>query len=227
MKDKPINIMLVDDQSLIIDGIYARLVNIPHIKIVSQAENGREALEKLNEAKSASRGLKEIHPDIILMDVEMPVMNGFEATQKIRAQHPDIKIIALSTYDEKSIVLKMLSAGASGFILKNIKKEELINAIETVMTGQEYFSSEISLSLAKRSSEEIFQAPLKHLANPLSDRETEVLRLVVQGLSNTQIAQKLFISAKTVNTHRTSVMKKLDVHNVAGLIRTAIQYKLV
>ncbi|MBI4946032.1 MAG: response regulator transcription factor [Bacteroidetes bacterium] len=219
MTVKQIHIMLVDDHQLIIDGISARLADTPHLKIIAQADNGRDALEKLKKCK----------PDVILMDVEMPVMNGFETTQQIRLKYPDIKVIALSTYDEKSIILKMLNAGACGFLLKNIKKEELLQAIETVMSGKQYFSSEISLALAKPSMEDppVPQSPYASGAAPLSDRELEVLRLVVQGLSNTQIAARLFISAKTVNTHRTHVMHKLEVHNVASLIRVAIQHKLV
>lgn len=216
MKSKQTKIMLVDDHQFIIDGIKTRLESIANFKIVAEAENGKEAVEKL----------KEVNPDIIIMDVEMPVMNGFEATQKILSQYPEIKIIALSTYDEKSIVQKMLSAGARGFILKNIKIEELVTALETVMNGQQYFSGEIRFVLAKHTAEEVLNTP-SQFSNPLSDREAEVLKLIVQGLSNTQIASKLYISAKTVNTHRTSLMKKLEVHNVAGLISIAIRLKLV
>ncbi len=215
--EKQISIMIVDDHQLIRDGITTRLSSLPYINIIGQADNGKNALEKL----------KTIHPDIILMDIEMPIMNGFEATQKIASLYPSIKILILSTYDEKSIILKVLKEGASGYILKNIKIEELVQAIETVMSGEQYFSNEISLALAKPSADDFLQKPLQKINNPLSNRELEVLQQISLGLSNTQISKELFISAKTVNTHRTNLMKKLDVHNVAELIRTAIQLQLI
>lgn len=217
MIEKEISIMIVDDHQLIRDGIVARLSIISNIKIIAQADNGKEALVQL----------KENQPDIILMDIDMPVMNGFEATQEIITLYPSIKILALSSYDEKSIILKMLEKGISGFILKNVKTEELTKAIETVLDGEQYFSAEISLTLAKSSVENILKTPLQEITNPLTNRELEVLQQVALGLSNTQISKELFISAKTVNTHRTSIMKKLKVHNVAELIRVTIQHKLI
>lgn len=217
MDEQVISLMIVDDHSLVRDGIIARLSLIPSIKVIAQADNGRGALDIL----------KKIQPDVILMDIEMPIMNGFETIQQIALLYPSIKILALSSYDEKSIILKMLNEGARGFILKNIKTTELITAIDTVMSGKQYFSNEISLVLAKTSVEDILNPPLQEITNPLSDREIEVLNLIALGLSNTQIAKKLFISPKTVNTHRTNIMKKLGVHNVAELIRVAIHNRLI
>jgi DNA-binding NarL/FixJ family response regulator len=220
MKEK-IKILIVDDSTLIIEGLIARLSEVDHFEIIAYAENGKDAFEKL----------KENQPDIIIMDVEMPVMNGFEATKKVLDVYPDIKVIALSTYDEKSVILKMLEAGASGYILKNIKKEELITAIETVLNGQNYYSSDIPLTMAKHSADDIILDSTSLIespsSNPLSSREMEILHLIIQGLTNNQIGNKLFISPKTVNTHRTTIMKKLDVHNVAELIRIAFQKKIV
>ncbi|MBI2281124.1 MAG: response regulator transcription factor [Bacteroidetes bacterium] len=217
MKEKEISLMIVDDHQLIRDGIVVRLSVIPNIKIIAQADNGRDALDQL----------KINQPDIILMDIDMPIMDGFETTQKILLLYPYIKILILSSYDEKSIVLKMISLGVSGFILKNVKTEELVKAIKTIFQGQQYFSDNVSLSLIKSSMEELTQKPVIKLTNPLTTRELEVLQLIALGLSNTHISKKLFISDKTVNSHRTNLMKKLKVHNVAELIRVAIQHKLI
>lgn len=217
MSETQIKLMIVDDHQMIINGIIGLLNDVSHIKVIAQANNGQEALEKLHEVK----------PDILIVDVQMPVMNGFELTQHIKRLYPQIKILALSTYDEKSIVLKMLEAGAVGYILKNIKTDEFVNAIEEVAKGKEYFSNEMLLALSKPNAEEILNTTQTVMPSNLSAREVEVLQLIVQGLTNPQIADKLFISVKTVEGHRTNLMKKLDVHNVAGLIRYAMQHKLV
>lgn len=217
MSETQIKLMIVDDHQMIINGIIGLLDDVSHIKVIAQANNGQEALEKLHEVK----------PDILIVDVQMPVMNGFELTQHIKRLYPQIKLLALSTYDEKSIVLKMLEAGAVGYILKNIKTDEFVNAIEEVAKGKEYFSNEMLLALSKPNAEEILNTTQTVMPSNLSAREVEVLQLIVQGLTNPQIADKLFISVKTVEGHRTNLMKKLDVHNVAGLIRYAMQHKLV
>lgn len=212
-----IKLMIVDDHQMIINGFIGLLNGISHIEIVAQANNGQQALEKLIDVK----------PHIVITDVEMPVMNGFELVQKIQKNYPDIKVLALSTYDEKSIVLKMLEAGAKGYILKNIKTDELVLAIESIARGKEYFSSEMLFTFNKPTADDLFRASGSVSPGNLSGREVEVLQLIVQGLTNPQIAESLFISVKTVEGHRTSLMKKLNVHNVAGLIRYAMQHKLV
>lgn len=212
-----IKVVIVDDHQMVIDGLRSHLETVNEIKIIATAENGKEAVEVLKSAM----------PDVILMDIEMPVMNGIDATDQIKKLYPEVKIIALSTYDEKSIVEKMMAAGSHGYILKNVKKDELVSAIKTVYNDKHYFSNEITISIAKPSANEILNKPHQVMRTPLSNREQEVLQLVAQGLSNTQISKKLFISDKTVNTHRTSLMKKLEVHNVAELIRVAIHFKLI
>lgn len=212
-----IKVAIVDDHQMIIDGLLSLLESVSEIKIIASAENGKEALEIF----------KSTIPDVMLMDIEMPFMNGIDATDQIKKLYPSVKIIALSSYDEKSIVEKMMEAGAHGYILKNVKKEELVSAIKTVYNDKLYFSNEITVAIAKPSANEILNKPHQKMRTPLSSREQEVLQLVAQGLSNTQISKKLFISDKTVNTHRTSLMRKLEVHNVAELIRVAIHFKLI
>jgi len=219
MKPDLIEIMIVDDQQLIVDGLKSLLSNVNNLAIVAEANNGKEAVEIMSKTSV----------DIVLMDVEMPLMNGWDATAIIVSRYPGTKVIALTTFSEKAIVKKMMDAGASGYILKNIKKEILIEAIITVHNGETYFSSEIPLVLIKPSLAEEISKPQKQLKsiNLLTPREIEILTLIASGLSNIEIGGKLFISPKTVNAHRQNIMEKLDIHNVAGLVRCAIENRLL
>ena len=213
-----IKIMIVDDHQIIIDGLKSSLSQIKNFKIVAEANTGKDAIDSLS----------KISADVILMDVEMPVMNGWDATKIITSTYPDTKIIALTTFNEKAIVKKMISSGASGYILKNIKKETLREAIVSVYNGEQYFSSEISLTLLKSSAEEVI-IPQEQTSSVqlLSSREIEILKLIAGGLSNAEIGEKLFISPKTVKVHRENIMKKLDLHNAVGLVRYAINAGLL
>lgn len=215
---KRIHIMIVDDHQIVINGIKSLLSATSNLAIVAEANNGKDAIEVL----------RKIPVDVVLMDIEMPVMNGLDATKIITSRYSHTKVIALSTFSEKAIVKKMLSAGASGYILKNIKKEILIEAIAAVHNGERYLSSEVSLALHKPSAEEII-IPQKQppSISSLSFREIEILKLITGGLSNTEIADKLYISPKTVKSHRENIMKKLDLHNVVELVRYAIDNGLI
>lgn len=215
MTSKQINIMIVDDHQIIIDGIKALLKDEKNIFVAAEANNGKDAIAIMG----------KIPLDIILMDIEMPLLNGCDATAVITTRYPTAKIIALTTYDEKSIVTKMLNAGASGYILKNINKEILMEAINTVIKGKTYFSSEISITLAASSSDITSQLPVSPDAL-LSPREIEILKHIANGFSNNEIADKLFISSKTIDTHRTNIMQKLNIHNVVGLVKYAIKMGL-
>lgn len=209
-----IRILIADDHQLIIDGIKMHLANVRQIKIVAEATNGKEALTLL----------KKIPVDLVLMDVDMPVMNGFDTTRAITLQFPAVKIIALTMFDEKSIILKMMQAGAKGYLLKSVKKEELLQAITTVMEGKEYFSSDVHTALAQKTIDVLAsKVQQQQLTVPLSSREMEIIKLIAQGLTSKEISEKLFISVKTAETHRTHIMRKIDAHNVAGLIKFAIQ----
>lgn len=213
-----IKIMIVDDHQIVIDGLKSLLSEIKNLAIVAEANNGKDAIDVLSKTPV----------DIVLMDIEMTVMNGWDATKIIISRHPQTKVIALTTFSEKAIVKKMLNAGASGYILKNIKKETLLEAIIAVHHGEKYFSSEIALILLKPSGEEI-SLPQKQSSsvNLLSSREIEILKLIAGGLSNIETGEKLFISPKTVKAHRENIMKKLDLHNVVELVRFAIDNVLI
>lgn len=213
-----IKILLVDDHQIVIDGLKSLLTEIKNIVIVGEANNGKDAIDVLSKTPV----------DVILMDIEMPVMNGLDSTKIITSRYPQTKVIALTTFSENAIVKKMLNAGASGYILKNIKTETLLEAIITVHSGEKYFSSEISLVLLKPSTEEIILPKKQNSSvNLLSSREIEILKLIAEGLSNSETAEKLFISPKTVKAHRENIMKKLDLHNVVELVRCAIDNGLI
>lgn len=222
-----IRVMIVDDHQIIIDGLKSAIAETNNLRVVAEANNGKEAIDILNKTNI----------DVVLMDIDMPIMNGCDATQIITSGFHNTRVIALTTFNEKAIIRKMLNAGASGYLLKNIKKETLIEAIHAVHQGRPYFSSEISLSLLKPSphlslsdpSHQKVKPQQKHPSsdNTLSGREIEILKLIAGGLSNIEIGKQLFISHNTVKAHRENIMRKLDVHNVTGLVRYAFDNGLM
>ncbi len=218
MGTKRIQLMIVDDHQIVIDGIKSSLEEYADIIIIAEALNGKEALDKLARQQA----------DVVLMDVDMPVMNGYETTCEILNRYPKVKIITLTMFNEKSLINKMLDAGVSGYLLKSVGKEELYRAIKQVYDNKQYLGGDIALSIAKPEYKDILSKQNKITPiTPLSTREIEILRFIAQGLSNTEISQKLFISSRTVDNHRTNIMKKLNVHNIAGIIRYAIQNNII
>lgn len=207
----PINILLVDDHNLVTDGLAALLAGVNDALVKGVARNGREALDMLG----------VLNVDVVLMDLDMPVMDGTAATKIIRQQFPDVRIIILTMHDEKSVIAKLMEIGAHGYLLKNSGRDELLEAIRTVHGGGEYFSHEVTAALIQPDKD-----PRSGILSNLTEREVEILRCIAEGMSNKEIGDKLFISHRTVDTHRTNLMQKLDVHNVAGLVRIAIQHGL-
>ena len=217
--DNVIKILLVDDHAIIRDGIKAILRGVPDIKIAGEANNGAEALEVL----------KKHHFHLVMIDVNMPVMNGIEATKYISRQYPDIKILALTMYEDKNYIIEMLENGASGYLIKNINKKELINAIRSVAKGEKYYSERASAILIEhmvREQEKPYPKSAKELAH-LTNRELEILQLIALEFSNQEIAEKLIISQRTVDTHRRNAMQKLNVKNTAGLVKSSIKLGLI
>lgn len=205
--------MLVDDHQIVLDGLKALIDDADGFECVAVANNGKVAIDML----------KLFKVDVVLMDINMPVMDGMEATIRIKRTMPDIKILSLTQHNERAMVQKLMDCGSDGYVLKNIDRDELLLAIRKLMTGQKYFSEEVSQKLAER---EVLTAASGAPAE-LTDREREILRLISEGLSSKQIGDMLFISSRTVDTHRTNLMNKLDIHNVAGLIRFAFQNGIV
>jgi two-component system nitrate/nitrite response regulator NarL len=203
-----IKLMLVDDHPIVREGIRSRLSNQPNMKIVAEAENGKEAI----------RRLQEFSPHVVLMDINMPEMNGLEATKVICKIAPKTKVLVLSMHQDKEYVVEIMRSGARGYVLKNSPPSELIRAIELVHAGQAFFSPDISSVLL----DELARGPEKSAAGGLSQREREVLSLIAAEFSNKEIADKLGVSVRTIETHRERLMRKLDIHNVAGLTKFAI-----
>lgn len=214
---RAIKVLIADDHQLVIEGIRVLLADVKSIIIIGEAVNGKDCFEKL----------ASIEVDVVLMDMDMPIMNGIDATQLIAKAYPDVKVIALTMYNEKALITKMLDAGAKGYVLKNISREELERAITTVNNGDEYLSAEIPITLSRPTTMGSASAGQGNAFDQLTPREVEILTQIAQGLSNNEIGEKLFISTRTVDTHRTNIMKKLEVHNIAGLIRYAIQNGLI
>lgn len=206
-------ILLVDDHQIVIDGIRALLSTEKIVEIKGEAHHGVEALDMLEVLKI----------DLVLMDLDMPVMGGLEATKLIRQKHPDVKIIVLTMHDEKAMVQAMIDAGADGYLLKNSPKEELMKALAAVSAGDSYFPAEVKSILLQADFDQVRTGKLAEL----TDRELEILKCIAEGHSNKEIGEQLFISHRTVDTHRTNLMQKLDVHNIAGLVRIAITSGLV
>ncbi|RLA58641.1 MAG: DNA-binding response regulator [Epsilonproteobacteria bacterium] len=206
-----IKLLLVDDHQLITDGLKSLLKDVPGIRVSATAENGKEAIEVLN--------LLSI--DLVLMDIDMPVMNGLDATRLIKKREHPPRIMILSMHSEKGMVEDLINTGVDGYLLKNSGKEEIINAIQKVVAGEKYFASDVTLSLLKKGN------PGSSPAYDLTKREVEILTLIADGFSNKEIGNQLFISHRTVDTHRTNMMKKLDVNNIAGLISYAIKNGII
>jgi len=165
--------------------------------------------------------------DIVLMDIDMPVMNGIEATKQIIKDFPNVKVVILSMHKEGGLIKNLIAIGAHGFLLKNSDQNELIGAIRKVASGDRYFSPDVTMSLLSKTSINTTAFDSMETLSQLTERETEILKLIAEGYSNKEIGEKLFISHRTVDTHRTNLMKKLDVNNIAGLIKFAIQNGLV
>lgn len=205
-------ILMVDDHEIMREGMCALLRKHSEYEVVGQAADGRKALEMLS----------ELHPDIVIMDIGMPNLNGIEATRQILSQNSQIKIMALSTHSEGTIVARMIKAGASGYMLKESAFEELIDGIELMMTGKVFLCSKIS-KVVFSDYINIITNPKWNESDGLSGREREVLQLVAEGHTTKEIANMLHLSPKTVDSHREHIMEKLGIRNIAGLTKYAIR----
>ena len=207
-----ITVLVADDHAIIRDGICSLLGAIPELKVVGQAENGRKALDMALDLK----------PDIVIMDISMPELNGFEAARQIRETVPEARIIALSMYAEKRYVLGMLKAGVSGYLIKDCAFQELAEAIAVVYRGDTYLSPKIADTVRKALLDSIEETPVT-VSEELSERERQVLQLMAEGVKTRDIAEELHISVKTVETYRGSIMKKLNLYSVAELTKFAVR----
>jgi len=208
-----IRVLIADDHKIMLAGLRSLLEKQNDLEVVAEAENGRKAVQMAQETE----------PDVVVMDVSMPDLNGIEATKQIKESVPKTRVIALSMHSDKRFVMGMLRAGASGYLLKDCASQELANAIHQVSAGKKYLSPEITGVviddfLMGGPSDEVAA-----VASQLSAREREVLQLIAEGWSTKQIASHLYVSVKTIETHRRQIMKKLDLHTIAALTKYAIR----
>ena len=210
-----IRILIADDHKIVCDGLKALLAVQPEMEVVAQASNGREAVKLAIKLK----------PDIVIMDVAMPDLNGLEALRQILSDQPQIKVIALSMHSDRRYVTGMLTAGASGYILKQCAFEELVHAIHIVLANQVYLSPAIAGIVVKELTRPKTSRARRSAsaAQSLTSREREVLQLISEGHSARDIALRLHLSVKTIETHRRQMMAKLEINNVADLTKFAIR----
>ena len=211
----PIKILIADDHPLIAEGIKNTFDNQENYQVVAVVNNGKEALNFIEQNLV----------DVVLLDINMPIMDGKECAKEIISKYKNIKIAMLSMHEESSIIKNLISIGVKGYMLKTIPSDELLLAIKNIYNGKEYFNSDVTKALISDDDSSTFnQFPKKSpLLDLLTSREKEIIKYISQGLTNNQIGEKLFISHRTVDTHRTNIMRKIDVHNVASLIRFAFQ----
>lgn len=217
MTDRTITVFLADDHTIVRQGLAKLLEGEPNLKVVGEAENGREAVKKVESLK----------PDVVIMDISMPLLNGIEATRQIKKIAPQTKVIILSMHSHDRYIGELLNHGASGYLLKDSTGSDIIRAISAAVKGDTYLSPSISrrviedyLSLKKKS-------PQEDLYSKLSNREREVFQMVAEGRSTKEISDILCVSPSTVKTHRANIMEKLQLQNISQLIQFAIRIGIV
>ena len=212
---KKITVLVCDDHALFREGVKTILSSQPDIEVVGEAADGQEAVEE------AIR----LNPHVVLMDISMPVLKGFDAVRRIRKARPDAKILILTVYDDEDLVARCLDAGAAGYVLKDSPPLQLVYAIQTVSRGQQYMSPRVLTGVVRQYIAQ--PADFKGGYELLSDREREILVLLAEGQSLKDIASRLTLSVKTVDAHKYNLMRKLDLHDRSELIRYAIRKRLV
>ena len=211
-----IRILLADDHKIFRDGIRSILEKEKDIQVIEEASDGKEVIDKIG----------KIDIDLLLLDIDIGKPNGIEICETVKRDHPEVRILILSMMGLHDFIIQALEKGATGFLLKNAGKDEVLTAIRSVAKGDSYFSREVSAILIEHLNKP--RASKKRIADiPLSAREIEVLKLISQEYSNPEIAEKLFISIRTVDTHRRNLLEKLGMKNTAGLVKYAIQKGLI
>jgi DNA-binding NarL/FixJ family response regulator len=212
-----IRIIVADDHHILLDGLKALLQKQKDIEIVGLFNNGKEVY----------KALPNLTIDVALLDINMPEMDGLELTRKIKKEFPSIPVIILSMHDDAGHIMELIDAGASGYLLKNVTDKELLEAIKSVATGKFYFSTEVSEKIAAVAMQQQRRQDAAEDEPKLTDRELEILKLVAKEYSNAQIAQTLFISERTVETHRKNMLRKTNNKTILGLLRYAIERQII
>ena len=211
-----IRVLLVDDHAILREGIKSLLGKWDNIEIVAEATNGREAVTRV----------AQFHPDVVVLDISMPLMDGLEATRQIKRESPDTKILVLTMYDDEEYFFQLIRAGASGYITKRSASRELVSAIEAVFKGEVFFCPSIAKHLLSdylrldKNADHVEQ-------EQLTPREREVVKLIAEGHTNQQIADLLHRSVKTIESHRANILRKLNIHDSIELVKYAVRKKLI
>ncbi|MFQ6058798.1 MAG: response regulator [Anaerolineae bacterium] len=212
-----IRVLLADDHTILREGIRALLAAQPDIEVVGEASNGREAVAKARELK----------PDVILMDIAMPLLNGLEATRQIKKEHPEMDVLVLTMHDSEEYVSQILGAGAAGYVVKKAAASDLVSAIHAVYQGGAFLYPSVAKMLVEDYLRRVEAGGGRDSYDELTDREREVLQLIAEGYTNKEIADLLCLSVKTVQTHRAHVMEKLNLHDKGEVIKYAIQKGII
>ena len=214
------SLIIADDHQLVLQGISSMIEEMDEFEILATSNDGKDAVEKF----------RLLEPQLVVLDIEMPKMNGLEAARLIKGESPNPKVVFLSMFLQRSIVKKVMDMGVDGYIIKNADKDEFQLGLRKIMSGKKYFSSEITEILTSDDSSTTVtssEVSRSEKLSQLTERERDILKHLAEGMSNKEIGEVLFISHRTVDTHRTNLMKKLDLHSIAELIRFAYQVGLV
>jgi two-component system response regulator NreC len=214
--EQSVKLLLVDDHPIVRSGLRMLFLSEPNMKIVGEASSGEEAIA----------AVAQLQPDVVIMDVAMPGMNGIEATRRIKAAHPQTAVLALTMYEDEQYFFEMLNAGASGYIPKRAAPDDLVSAIKVVAEGNVFLYSTLARFLIRDMAERAAAEP-QPSAEVLTPREREVLTCIAEGMTNREIAEALVISIKTVERHRENIMAKLDMHDRVELVKYAIKKGLI
>jgi two-component system response regulator NreC len=217
VRTKVVRILIAEDHAIVREGIRMILATQPDFEVIGEAADGAEALVLVD----------DLHPDVVVMDISMPGMNGVDATRAIRKTHPEVHVLILTMHEEESFVFQLLQLGASGYVLKRAAATDLVDAVRAASRGEAFLYPAVARSLVQDYLENVRTGRRSPRQDGLTDREREVLVLIAEGLTNAQIADKLFISVKTVQTHRTHIMEKLDLHDRGHLVRYAVRKGLI
>jgi two-component system, NarL family, response regulator NreC len=212
-----LRVLLADDQGIVRRGMRALLETEPGIEIVAEASDGQEAL----------RLCETTHPDVVILDVAMPSLNGIDVATQARKRRPDLGVIVLSMYADESYVVRALSAGARGYLLKEATDDDLLPAVRAVAAGRSFFSPAVSAMLLEDYMRHLQQRGLEDSYHLLTDREREVLQLLAEGRTNKEVAAALDVSVSTVETHRSNLMQKLNLHNTAEIVLYAVRKRII
>ncbi len=212
-----IRVILAEDHTIVRQGLRSLLEQSDDIEVIAEAEDGREAVNKTEQLK----------PDIVLMDISMPILNGIEATRQIKKKFPDIKVLILTMHTTEEYISQILHAGASGYLVKKSAHHELLSAIKAIQKGNSYLSPLVSKKVVDQYLQKTQDDIKQDRYEKLTTREREVLQLIAEGKANKEIAELLYLSVKTVETHKAHLMEKLNLHTTTDLIKYAIQKGII